>query len=106
MGLVRNGLMAVAVAVSLAAYIRVSFVRLERAIGREGERRREGSRALSQRQREHHATLETAIVKLAEKLAETTERTAHIEGILARVWMPQLEATAAQAVPDEPPDTR
>lgn len=123
-GLIRVGLMAVALTVSLAAYLRSSFVRLERSIAREGERRREDDskleraivrladqqredfRTLSQQRREDHTKLEGAIVKLTEKLAETTERTARIEGILARGWMPQLEATAAQAVPNEPPDTR
>ena len=144
--LVRLVLVAVGATVSLGAYMRSGFVRLEAAIVREGERRREDHaklaeqrrkdfralsqqqregvarleasivrlaeqqhkefRALSQQQREGEARLESAIVKVSEKLAETTERTARIEGILARGWVPQFEATAAQAVPEEPPDAR
>ena len=70
------------------------------------EQQRKDFRALSQQQREGEVRLEGAIVKLSEKLAETTERTARIEGILARRWMAEFEATAAQAVPEEPPDAR
>ena len=105
-GLIRVGLILVVAAVSLAAYFRSWVVRLERAIAREGERSHEDFRTLSQQRREDRAKVEEAIVKLTEKLAKMAERTARIERILARGWMPQLEATAAQAVPDEPPDTR
>ena len=80
--------------------------KLEASMVRLAEQQHKDFRALSQQQREGEVRLEGAIVKVSEKLAETTERTARIEGILARGWVPQFEATAAQAVPEEPPDAR
>lgn len=63
------------------------------------QRQREDFRVLIQQQREDSLRMERAIKGVEAKLAETTERTAHIEGILAQRWKPDVQAVAAQAVP-------
>ncbi len=76
---------------------------------------REEVRSLSRQQREDRSRLEDAIAiqtrqqrddhaKVTEKLSEIAERTARIEGILVSQGLAEFRTTAAQAVPDEPPD--
>lgn len=76
---------------------------------------REEVRSLSRQQREDRSRLEDVIAiqtrqqrddqaKVTEKLSEIAERTARIEGILVSQGLAEFRTTAAQAVPDEPPD--
>ena len=114
---------AIAVTVSLAAFIRSGLARiredyakLEGAIAEQArqhredfralseqhredfralsEQHREDFRALSEQYREDHATV-------TGKLAEIAERTARIEGILVAQGVAEFHPTAAQAVPEE-----
>ena len=122
----------VAATVSLAAFIRSGLREIRgevretrdevRALSREHRedfkalsgQLREDTQSLSQRQREDRANLEEAIArqtqqqredhaKVTEKLTEVAERTARIEGILVSQGWAEFRASAAQAVPDEPP---
>ncbi len=50
---------------------------------------------------EAYARIESMFARHADKLADTAERTARIEGILVRYFMPTVQASAAQALPLE-----
>ena len=113
---------AVAVTVSLAAFIRSGFrsiredyAKLEAAIGEQARQQREDFRALSEQHREDFRTLSEQQredfralseqrredrVTITAKLAEIAERTAHIEGILVAQGIAEFHP-AAQAVPEE-----
>lgn len=50
---------------------------------------------------EAYARIESTFARHADKLADTAERTARIEGILVRYFVPTIQASAAQAPPLE-----
>ena len=124
--LVRLVLVAVGAAVSLGAYMRSGFVKLEAAIVREGERRREGDaklaeqqrknfRALSQQQREGQARLEASVVRLAEgqtrleaSIVRLAEGQARLEGAVVRLAEGQakLEASMVRLAEQQRKDFR
>ena len=103
------GLTAVVVTVSLAMFIRAGlagiredYVRLEGAHHRSGPAAARGLREVGASHRPPRGKAHPA----RGKAGRHAERVARIEGILVRQWTPDLEATPAQAVPGEAPETR
>ncbi len=50
---------------------------------------------------EAYARIESTVARHADKLADVAERTARIEGVLLRYIAPVIQASAAQAAPEE-----
>ncbi len=84
---------------SLSQQHREDYAKLEGAIARQAQEHREDFQSLSQQHREDHGTV-------AGKLFDIAERTARIEGMLVSQGAAEFHQTAAQAVPAEPLEER